>query len=619
MNRRPLTAAILTALVCAGLVGAAGLAAAEDTPTPSPAAKTIVFTVGTQQDLDSVNPFSMIAASAYEVSGLMYDTLTGYGLNFEPVPRLAEELPTVSSDGLTWTFKIRQGVTWNDGEPLTAKDVAYTFNRIMDGKYEKRNFGNYVRNLSTVEATDDFTVEMTTTKPSPIMNKLLVPILPEHIWKNISEDEVKTFTNEPDVEGGAVGSGPFNLTVAKNNQFYTLETNRDFYGKQPTIDQVTFRIFKNAEAMALALRNGEIDFADDVDASVFKALQGIDNITARNSQYYGFNYLTMNVGAQTTDNKPIGDGHPALQDPVVRKAIAMAVDKQTLVDRTLGGNGEPGTTVIPPLYTNFHLEPTDVTPFDIDAANQMLDDAGYTKGSDGIRVMPADSSDPGRRLEFRLYGRQESQSSQQTVKFVAEWLKEIGIATKVKTVSEDFLYEAAGQGTYDMYEWGWVVEPDPDYQVSTFTCGQRSFEDGGTIFAGLNDSFYCDKNYDALYEQQAVEIDEAKRADIVKQMQQLAYDANPYIVTFYYDYLQAYRNDRFTGFVAQPPPDGAILFQYGIYSYLNIKPVSATDNPSDSGGGVNVGVVAGAGALAAALIAGIWLVTRRRSGNEDVE
>ena len=85
----------------------------------------------------------------------------------------------------------------------------------------------------------------------------------------------------------------------------------------------------------------------------------------------------------------------------------------------------------------------------------------------------------------------------------------------------------------------------------------------GTIYANLSDSFYCNKAYDALYEQQSGEIDAAKRAAIVKQMQQMLYDDAPYVVTFYYDNLEAYRSDRFTGFVPQPAPNGALLFQYG--------------------------------------------------------
>ena len=163
------------------------------------------------------------------------------------------------------------------------------------------------------------------------------------------------------------------------------------------------------------------------------------------------------------------------------------------------------------------------------------------------------------------------------------WLEEIGISSSAESVSETRLYAIAGEGTFDMYEWGWVTEPDPDYQASTFTCGQFSYETkGGQIYGGLNDSFYCDPEYDKLYEQQAVETDPEARTEIVKQMQQMVYEANAYIIPYYYDYLQAWRTDRFTGFEHQPEPDGAVLFQYGTFSYLNVEPVT---DASGGGGG----------------------------------
>ena len=173
-----------------------------------------------------------------------------------------------------------------------------------------------------------------------------------------------------------------------------------------------------------------------------------------------------------------------------------------------------------------------------------------------------------------------------------------------------------------MYEWGWVTEPDPDYQASTFTCGQFSYETkGGQIYGGLNDSFYCDPEYDKLYEQQAVETDPEARTEIVKQMQQMVYEANAYIIPYYYDYLQAWRTDRFTGFEHQPEPDGAVLFQYGTFSYLNVEPVTDASGGGRRTADSNTALIIG-GVAAAAVLAGVvvFLISRgRRSGDADVE
>ena len=149
-------------------------------------------------------------------------------------------------------------------------------------------------------------------------------------------------------------------------------------------------------------------------------------------------------------------------------------------------------------------------------------------------------------------------------------------------MSEDKLTEIIGDGEYDMFEWGWVVEPDPDYQLSTFLCSSRSTKDGGTISAGLSDTFYCNPAYDALYDQQATTTDPKARADIVKQMQKMLYDDAPYVVTYYYANLEAYRSDRFTNFQPQPDPKGSLLFQYGTYSYRYVEPVDRDGTDSST-------------------------------------
>ncbi|MBA3719627.1 MAG: ABC transporter substrate-binding protein, partial [Nocardioidaceae bacterium] len=412
-------------LVGAGLTGlGVGTAAADQATEETTAAdEEVIFRVGVLQDIDNLNPFKGITAAAYEAWALTYDTLTGYASeDFAPVPRLAESWEQ-SDDGLTWTYTIRDGVTFHDGEPLTADDVAYTFNRILEGQVEKTNYGSYVSQIESVEATDDTTVVMQLKKPTPIMERLAVPILPEHIWSEVDDEEVREYTNEPDAEpAGSIGSGPFMLEEAREGQFYRFAANEDYWDGAPNIDGVEYRLYRNADAMVQALKNGEIEFADDLDANVFAALEGEEDIEARSSVYYGFNYLTFNGGAALVDGTEIGTGHPSLEDPQVRLAIHHAIDKEALVDRTLDGRGSAGTTIIPPLYPE-HAEPEDPITYDPDEANRILDEAGYTMGSDGVRTMP-DGSDP---LVYQLYSRQNSQTSQTTIQFLQGWLEDIGI------------------------------------------------------------------------------------------------------------------------------------------------------------------------------------------------
>ncbi len=602
-------------LVVPAVVGASAAAATSSGTATTGTNQRVTFTVGILHDVDSMNPFTGLVAEAYEMYQVMYDSLDSTSAkDFSPVAALASD-QKVSADGKTWTYTIRPDVKWSDGVPLTAKDVAYTFNRIRKGSYEQTNWGGYITNVTSVSAPDNTTVVMTTKVPSPGMTHIPIPILPEHVWSKVSEKDVKTFKNEENV----VGSGPFVLAERKVGQFIRFTANKQYWGGAPKIDELVFRVYRNADSLAQALKKGEVDFADNLDASVWQSLKNTPGITAYSGKYGGFDELAFNVGAALDDGTPIGDGHPALKDKRVRQAISYAIDRDTVVKRVLNGTGSVGSTIIPPIYANQHLEPASPYTYDVAKANRILDDAGYKKGADGIRRMP----DGTRPLKFRLVARQESAASQQAVRLIQAWLKDIGIGTEVKVVAEDNLSELIGQGKFDMFEWGWVVEPDPDYQLSTFTCGNRSYKDSGQVYANLSDSFYCNPAYDALYAKQSGQIDPGERDATVKQMQQMLYDDAPYAVLYYYDNLQAY-SDKFTGFVAQPADHGILLFQYGTWSYQNIHLASA-DKPAGSAGttssgssstplliGIVVLLLAGLGA------AGV-LIRRRRTGDEDVE
>jgi peptide/nickel transport system substrate-binding protein len=599
----------------AALALPAAPAGAQETPSPTPSAAGSAserartsFVLGIKQDIDSLNPFVGVVASAYEAYQLMYDYLTGSSqADFSPVPGLAEKWET-SADGKTWTFHIRQGLKWSDGQPLTAKDVAYTFNRVKDGEQENAQYGNYITNVTKVEATDDQTVVFTTSEPSPSMLRMLVPILPEHVWKNTPSAKVKDLANT----ANPVGSGPFRLVEAKKGQYYRFTANKEYWAGEPKIDELVFRVFANDEAMANALKKGEIDMLNDISAGVFESLENVPNITASSSKYSGFSEIAYNLGAQTVEGKNIGDGHPALRDKQVRLAIDYAIDRKTLVDRALRNRGTAETSVIPPIYPNLRYDPgTDRREFDPDKANQILETAGYPKGTDGIRAKD------GRKLEFRLFGRENSEEGKKAVEYVRDWLSEIGIKVNVQIMSEDNLTEVIGQGKYDMFQWGWVVEPDPDFQLSVFTCDQRSYDDGGTIAAGWSDSFYCNPEYDKLYAKQKTILDPAARADVVKQAQKMLYDDVAYSVIWAYDNLEAYRSDRFTGFQRQPSDGGSIVFQYGTYTYRTIEPVS--DRKPDGGGNLGLYVGVATGAVALAGLAAVLLSRRRRTTMDERE
>ena len=246
--------------------------------------------------------------------------------------------------------------------------------------------------------------------------------------------------------------------------------------------------------------------------------------------------------------------------------------------------------------------------FDLERAGQLLDEAGYTKGPDGKRTLP--NGKPIGTLRLTARTDSDNGTSLDVMQYFKEWLGELGIDAKVESVESSKLTDMILKGDFDIFEWGWYVEPDPDSMLSYLTCDQRG---------GWSDSWYCNDEYDKLYKEQQTTIDDAARAETVKRMQEIAYMDAPYIVTMYSTIGEAWRNDRFEGFVPQPNPGGVMIMQYGVRNYINIKPVSGGTSDDGNVNGALVGAAV-AGGVALAALAGVLLFRRRdRATAEDRE
>jgi len=587
----------------------------------SGADKKTTFTVALTSGLDSLNPFLGVEANSYEMWALMYDYLVNYSMkDMSPAPGLAKSWDT-SADGKTWTFHLRDGVKWSDGQDLTSKDVAFTYNRVLTGEIEATNWSSYLNNVSKVTAPDPQTLVLTLKQPNAVLPLLPIPIVPEHIWKSVSEKEMKSFANEPKPGQPIVGSGPFRLVSGTaGGSTFKFVKNPDYWNGTPHVDQVVYRVYKSKDPAVQALIKGEVDFVEDINPLQVKALQGKKGITAHNGISPLFEEIGFNTGAvDTKTNKPIGDGNPALRDPKFRHALGYAVDLDRIVESAYQGAAEPGMTIVPSAYSGWHWEPEGGAKFsfDTDKAGKLLDEAGYKKGADGKRTMP-DGKPIG---TLRLFARSDQKPSVDTMNFFQEWLGELGIDAQVTPMDTNRLGEVILEGNYDAFQWDWFVEPDPDGILADFTCDQRG---------GLSDSWYCKKAYDALYKQQNREVDHAKRVEIVKRMQQMLYKDSPYIVTAYTTTGEAVRSDRFACFQPQPDPGGVWLVQYGAHNYSALrpvdqagdcdgvnsalKPVASTSSGDESGNGdSNTALIVGGVAVLLLLAGGGFMAVRRRS------
>src|SRR5215469_235058 len=626
---RLLAAVVLLGGVAAPAAVLGGPAAAQAAAPRGPS----TFVVGNTAAVDGMNPYVGLTSVDFEVYGLVYDNLMDYGqTNYAPSPRLATSW-SVSKNQLVWTYHIRHGVKWSDGVPLTAADVAYTFSRdTVPGSTEEADNSSYVANIvhSSVKAIGKYTVQMAVTKPTPNMDLLIVPILPKHIWQAVSEKQVSNFPNN-----NPVGSGPFIVTNFKINQSVTLKANPNYWGGKPGISKLIFNDFTNPSAEAIALKNGSIDFAEGLTASLFDSLRGQPGITLDNAPSGNWDELAFNTGAATVSGKPIGNGNPVLKDVNVRRAISYALNREQLVKHVFLNYAEPATTIIPPIYPQYHDNPpaSQIYNYDPKKAEAMLTADGWKMGPGGIRVKD------GKQLKLRLSFGSDSPTYTADAPYVKAWLTAIGIGVTVTGMNSSTETQDIGNGDYDMFIWGWGVEPNPDFQLSVFTCGQRSAGSPPNYTPGWSDSFYCNKQYDSLYAQQKL-VAGAARYKIVKQMQQILYTDEPYALLYYYNDVQAFRSDLFTGFAPQPDAkNGLMLFQeVSWWSYRCLRPVGTSPSLTEhnigcdheigapahtasaeaSGSGINGGMIGGIAAAVVVLAAvGVFLARRRSAATVD--
>ncbi|MFI5606614.1 ABC transporter substrate-binding protein [Amycolatopsis sp. NPDC051903] len=580
----------------------AGTAVAQQPAQPK------VLRVALTTGIDHLNPFTASLAASTQVGRFIYEFLTIPSADkAEASPALAESW-TTSPDKLTWTFKIRQGVKWSDGQPVTAKDAAFTFQRMLDDETARTANGNYVANFQSVSAPDDTTLVIKTKAVQATMDLLDVPIVPEHIWAPIKD------LNDPktdDLPVVGVSDGPYQLTEYKQNEYVKFKANKNYWRGAPKVDELQLLVFKDVEAAVNALKQGEVDVINRLTPTQFDALKGQPDIATNKAPGRRYNEININFGVEDVTNKPIGNGNPVLKDLRLRQAIAEAIDPKTIVDKVMGGYGQLGGGVVPPIYSTYHWDPApnEARKFDVAAANKALDEAGYAKGQDGIRVAPG-----GARLELRLTGHANRAFDQRTAQYVSGWLHDIGISVKQELVSDEELNDRTTAGNYDLVISGFATNPDPDYALALHTCAARPNAEGK---GATTDTFFCDPQYDALYEKQLTDTDPATRAGYVKQAQARLYSQAVNVVLDYDNALEAYRSDKFSGFQTQPQPSGSILEQTGYWGVYGAVPAGSEVAASDAGGGSNVVLWVVLGVVVVVVLVGGGIMIGRRGKSAD--
>jgi len=599
-------AAAAAAAVIGGLISSQATAAS---PTPATSASAgagkVVLKIGTTDSIDSLNPFIGWFDLDYEVWANQYLMLCGRDpWTLEPDDKGVAKSWEVSPDSLTWTFHLNQGISWQDGEPVTAEDVAFTYNYIIDNDMSAFIF--FLKYVKKAVVVDPYTVQVICTRPKANLTELWIPVLPKHIWSKIAPQYAATkFKNPPPI----IGNGPFQVVDYKPDRYVRLVANKDYWLGPPKVDEVLFVFYENADSMVADFKLGKLAGVYLFPEAQYEGLKNMPGVEVIRYTWFNWDYLAFNCYTGESH------GNPVLRDQRFRAALEYAIDREQIVKVAYYGHAIPGYTFLPPNSwkdPDYSWQPPDGVrrDFDLAKANQLLDEAGYTDSDgNGIREYR------GKDIVLRLWATSGHLEGQRAAKLLADWFRQVGVGTKLavydSAIYNDRIWNYDGDTfvpDFDLYLWTWDGYIDPGQSLDFFTTAQ---------IENWNELAWSNKEFDRLDDLQSTTLDPNQRAEVIKQMQQVVYEDCPEIVLTHPYKLAAYRTDTWQGWERENYGTGAAFVgASGPWAYYNVEPTTAA---AASGGTSStwIVVVAVVAAAAAAVVAFVLVRRGRRAGAEE--
>lgn len=534
----------------AGLVGAAALGLTLAI-APVSAQDAGTLTVGFAQEPDSMNGFYSSMAFAQWANDLVGASLWDVTNTLEMNPVLVDEVPSVenggiSEDYLSYTIKLKEGLLWSDGEPLTADDLVFTYEMIED---PANNFsqGSVVREaVDTVTLVDDLTFTLTFTDPKPFPEDIagspgLSQILPAHIFRPIYEAEGSIeFADEN--QDPTVFSGPYVLTEWRRGEQMSFAPNPNYALGQPSIQNVVIRFFPDTDSEYAALAAGQLDFVPNISEGDIPRVAESNPDLKITTVFGGYiESLWLNMRGEDFPEA----GHPALQDVNVRQALRYAIDRNAITNDLLAGATSPTDSI----YAGSPFEDSSlgVTEYDPDMANQLLDEAGWVDSNgDGTR------DKDGVELVLR-YSTTSAQWRLNIQAVISQQLEEVGIGIVQENYpASEFFGSWANNGinasgSYDIGQYAnntALTNPANVTVNEGLSCEQRVSEDnpGGQNYTG-----YCNEEVDAAGAVTLSSLDADERQEAANTIQSIMRDEVPLVNLFPRGDNYAYNTNRFTG------------------------------------------------------------------------
>jgi len=466
--------------------------------------------VAIQRAPNTLNPILSANTTEGFLNRLTFDTLvTVDGRTKKMVPSLATEVPTeanggISKDGLTITYKLHSGVKWQDGEPFTSKDVKFSWQAMMNNANNVNARVGY-EDVQSVDTPDDTTVVFHLKhKFAPFVNTVFtdsdnpVCILPEHLLAKYPNQNQIPFNQQP------VGTGPFKVASWVRGDHIELVANDDYFKGKPKLRRIMVREIPDENTSLNALRSHDVDWIFEASPQLYKTLKTMPGITTI------LNDQPQTLGMQMNTSRPL------LSDPRVRRAISYAVDKQALVDKNTGGSATVAWADQPPFSWSYEPNVTKY-PHDVAKAKELLTEAGWTPGPDGI------VRKNGQPLSLQIAYNTENATRRLVAVQIQAMLKEAGIDAQIKQYPANLLFATYGQGgimttgKFDLAVTGWIAGFDPD-DHSLFQCDQIPRPGHPD---GVNYTRYCNKEMDAAQAVALSTYDESKRKPAYSTIQKL--------------------------------------------------------------------------------------------------
>ena len=460
--------------------------------------------VAISSDPGSLNPAMTTSGGVHTASETFFNGLVALDEEGAPIPELATEWE-IADDGRTYTFTLRDDVTWHDGEAFTADDVVFTFEEVLL-EFHARTAASMGSSIESVEATDDHTVVFRFAEPyAPLLQQLNVteaPILPEHVYGEGDLEDHPANT-------APVGTGPFVFESYEEGAEIRATANEDYFKDGPHLDELVMRVIPDEATQLLALENGEVDFLWGVPGPDIARLEQDPDIElgTTNSNPGGSNcIMTMSFNLD----------RDITSDPAVRRAIGHALDRDRFVEQVLYGQGQVAEAPISSGIPWAHAADTELPTHDPDEAARLLDEAGWTTGDGDVRSRDGEplSIDFVHFPTFSKYG-----------ELVREQLGQVGIEVDLQALEPPvFAPTVFAEDDFDTNIISYCNGPDPEV-------GVRRMYDSALIgdVPFTNAAQYRNERVDSLFEEASQTVETSQRTPLYAEIQQIVADDLPYM------------------------------------------------------------------------------------------